>query len=93
MEGFNTQTTAGVLLKGVAMANLLFGISTVQVCVYYQTFPRDRWSLKILVRDELPYVYLCTKIVPSLRGRLLLYGALKTMFRLSFCLLILLQDF
>jgi hypothetical protein len=57
MKDFNPQITVGALLAGVIIANVLFGVSTVQVHVYYRTFPGDRWTLKILVRDQHVFMY------------------------------------
>jgi hypothetical protein len=49
MANFNSKITLGALLDGVILANILFGILTVQAHVYYRTFPQDRLLLKILV--------------------------------------------
>ncbi|KIM78604.1 hypothetical protein PILCRDRAFT_824236 [Piloderma croceum F 1598] len=49
IPGFDPNTTVGALEGGVLVSNLLFGIVTMQVYLYYQKYPRDRWSLKALV--------------------------------------------
>jgi hypothetical protein len=50
MVNFIARTTLGAVLDGAILANILFGILTVQVHVYYRTFPQDRLLLKILVK-------------------------------------------
>jgi hypothetical protein len=52
MSGFNPHTTAGPLEGAVIVSNLLFGVVTSQVDIYYRKYPHDRWSLKALVRDR-----------------------------------------
>ena len=52
MGGSNPHTTVGPLEGGVFVANLLFGVVTSQVDIYYRKYPHDRWALKALVRDR-----------------------------------------
>ena len=49
MAEFKPCNTLGAVLDGSIVANLLFGIFTMQVHFYYRTFPKDERSLKILV--------------------------------------------
>ena len=56
MGDFNPHTTVGSLEGGVIVSNLLFGVVTMQVDVYYRKFPHDRWPLKTLVRNKPTYV-------------------------------------
>jgi len=49
MHNFDLHTTLGALAGGVILANLLFGVFTLQVHIYYKKYPHDRRSLKILV--------------------------------------------
>jgi len=46
---FDPHTSFGPLHCGVVVANILFGILTLQANVYYKKFPHDRRLVKILV--------------------------------------------
>jgi hypothetical protein len=50
IPGFDPNITVGALEGGILVSNLLFGIVTMQVYLYYQKYPRDHRSLKALVR-------------------------------------------
>ena len=49
MAEFKPCNILGAILDGTIVANLLFGIFTLQVHSYYRTFSKDQRSLKILV--------------------------------------------
>jgi len=59
IPSFDPNTTVGALEGGVLVSNLLFGIVTMQVYLYYQKYPLDRWSLKALVRNHLKILIIC----------------------------------
>jgi len=52
MIDIHPHTTVGALEGGVIVANLLFGVLTMQVDIYYRKFPKDRMALKILVKNS-----------------------------------------
>jgi hypothetical protein len=45
----DSNSILGALLCGAMISNLLGGFFTIQVFIYYQNYPRDRWLLKALV--------------------------------------------
>ncbi|KAJ7439363.1 hypothetical protein FB451DRAFT_1377974 [Mycena latifolia] len=49
MASFNPNTTIGAYEIGVLTSYALFGVTTIQVYVYYSRFPRDPRELKLLV--------------------------------------------
>ncbi|KAJ6524017.1 hypothetical protein B0H19DRAFT_1276709 [Mycena capillaripes] len=51
----NVNTTIGALLIGVLISYMLFGITTIQMYIYYTRFPEDSCRLKALVA----FVWLC----------------------------------
>jgi hypothetical protein len=59
MADLPLDSTVGAILCGVMLSNMLSGCVTIQVFIYYQNYPRDRWQLKALVSVKVILMTLC----------------------------------